>query len=410
MEAAARFTQENNHHAAADKLEQAENLLAQSGFDGHAASVARRRADALINAGHLDEAASLLTEAFWQRADAGDVDGARAICHRLGEALRAEASEHPDTDAAGTGRALRLFAVMDCARNLLAHPFPEPKLPALLQGDPNGLEISLARLAVLASETATLVDRQTAWITEHAEHLTKLADAVRDTDELLAVRLRLTVADATGQWTDLVNAAYRRRHRRILCALILARHARHLVITEGSKEAAEHWKEAVEQACLDGHNADAGEWVHAQRLLHQRTVPMALSATDDLDLANALLARPGRSKLLDAGDLLTKGIGALHDKNLRVAVLALRQQVRLSAASGRWFDEHVARRRLAEVPREAREFDRAGDHAVTVGETAAVKHWLVERPPRRPSACCVAASPTASFAPCSPTRPSASPP
>ncbi|MFK0113613.1 hypothetical protein [Streptomyces sp. NPDC091217] len=130
----------------------------------------------------------------------------------------------------------------------------------------------------------------------------------------------------------------------------------------------------MEQACLDGHNADAGEWVHAQRLLHQRTVPMAMFAIDDLELAKALLARPGRSRLLAAGDLLTKGIGALHDKNLRAAALALRQQVRLSAASGRWFDEHIARRRLAEALLESEEFDRAADHAVTIGETKIAKN------------------------------------
>ncbi|WP_142233762.1 hypothetical protein [Streptomyces calvus] len=371
---AARFAQANDHRAAVGKLAEAEVLLARSGFDGHAASVARRRADALINAGDLDEAASLLSDAFWQRADAGDTDGVRSISHRLGEALRSVAAEHPGADTPGHGTALQLFTVMDCAQNLLAHPFPEPKLPAPLQQAPDGLETSLARLAVLAGETSALVDRETVWITEHAERLMQLADAVTDTDDLLAVRLRLTVADATGQWTDLVDAAYRRRHRRILCALILARYARHLAITEGSPGAAEFWKEAVEQACLDGHNADAGEWVHAQRLLHQRTVAMTLPAIDDLDLAKALLARPGRSKLLGAGDLLTKGIGALHDKNLRTAALALRQQVRLSAASGRWFDEHIARRRLAEALLEAGEYDRAADHAVTVGETKIAKN------------------------------------
>ncbi|MGW6949160.1 hypothetical protein [Streptomyces xanthophaeus] len=369
---AAQFAQDDNHRAAADKLAEAEDLLARSGFDGHAASIARRRADTLINAGGLDEAASLLSDAFWQRADAGDTDGVRSISHRLGEALRSAAAEHPDT--ASHGKAQQLFTVMDCAQNLLAHPFPEPKLPAPLHQYPDRLEIPLARLAVLAGETSALVDRETAWITEHSERLMQLADAVTDTDDLLAVRLRLTVADATGQWTDLVDAAYRRGHRRILCALILSRYARHLAITEGSQGAAEFWKEAVEQACLDGHNADAGEWVHAQRLLHRRTAPMAMPAIDDLNLAKALLARPGRSKLLGAGDLLTRGIGALHDRNLRVAALALRQQVRLSAASGRWCDEHIARRRLAEALLGAAEFDRAADHAVTIGETKIVKN------------------------------------
>ncbi|MFJ8010803.1 ATP-binding protein [Streptomyces fagopyri] len=381
---AARFAEEDDHPSAVAKLAEAEDLLARSGFDGHAASVARRRADALINAGNLDVAASLLSDAFWQRADAGDTDGVRSISHRLGEALRSAAAEHPGPDAIGHDTAQQLFNVMDCAQDLLTHPFPEPKLPTPLQQDPEGLETSLARLAVLAGETSALVDRETGWLTEHAERLMQLADAVRDTDDLLAVRLRLTVADATGQWTDLVDAARRRQHRRILCALILARYARHLAITGGSQGAAEFWKEAVEQACLDGHNADAGEWVHAQRLLHQRTAPLATPTIDDLDLAKALLARPGRSNLLSAGDLLTKGIGALHDKNLRTAALALRQQVRLSSASGRWFDEHIARRRLVEVLLEAGEFDRAAGHAVTVGETkiaekltkAAAEHFM----------------------------------
>ncbi|MFD9562595.1 hypothetical protein [Streptomyces sp. NPDC059994] len=371
---ATRFAQDNDHRAAVGKLAEAEDLLVRSGFDGHAASVARRRADALINAGDLDAAAALLSHAFWQRVDAGDTDGVGSISHRLGEALRSATAERPGVDTASHGIALRLFTIMDCAQNLLAHPFPEPQLPTPLQQDPDGLEISLARLAVLAGETFALVDREMVWINEHAERLMQLADAVTGADDLLAVRLRLTVADATGQWTDLVDAAYRRRHRRILCALILARHARHLAISEGLPGAAEFWKEAVELACLDGHNADAGEWVHAQRLLHQRTVAVALPAIDDLDLAKALLARPGRSTLLGAGDLLTKGIGALHDKNLRTAALALRQQVRLSAASGRWFDEHIARRRLAEVLLEVGEFDRAASHVVTVGETKIAKN------------------------------------
>lgn len=78
--------------------------------------------------------------------------------------------------------------------------------------------------------------------------------------------------------------------------------------------------------------------------------------------------------LSGAGDLLTKGLGALHDENLRAAVLALRQQVRLGAASGRWFDEYIAGRGLAEVLLEAGEFDRAADHAVTVGETRIAKN------------------------------------
>ncbi|MGW6060539.1 hypothetical protein [Streptomyces sp. NPDC055189] len=374
---AARFAQANDHRAAVGKFAEAEALLVRSGFDGHAASVARRRADALIKAGDLDEAASLLSDAFWQRADAGDADGVRSLSHRLGEALRSAAAEHPAVDTAVHSTARRLFNVMDCAQNLLTHPFPKSAAPAPLRQNPDGLESSLARLAVLASETSALVDRERGWITEDAERLMQLADAMTDADDLLAVRLRLIVADATGQWTDLVDAAYRRRHRRILCALILARYARHLAITEGSPDAAELWKEAVEQACLDGHNADAGEWVHARRLLHQRTVPMAMHGIDDLDLAKALLARPGRSRLLAAGDLLTKGVGALHDKNLRAAALALRQQVRLSAASGRWFDEHIARRRLAEVLLEAEEFDRAADHAVAIGETKIAKNVAI---------------------------------
>ncbi|MFQ3556609.1 hypothetical protein QZN11_07340 [Streptomyces gramineus] len=202
---AARFAQDNDHRAAVGKLAEAEDLLARSGFDGHAASVARRRADALINAGDLDEAASLLSDAFWQRVDAGDTDGVRNISHRLGEALRSATAEHPGADTVGHGTALQLFTVMDCAQNLLAHPFPEPKPPAPLQQEPDGLETSLARRAVLASETSALVDRETVWITEHAERLMQLADAVTDTDDLLSLRLRLTVADATGQWTDLVR-------------------------------------------------------------------------------------------------------------------------------------------------------------------------------------------------------------
>jgi hypothetical protein len=100
---------------------------------------------------------------------------------------------------------------------------------------------------------------------------------------------------------------------------------------------------------------------------------MTFPADDDFHLAKTLLLRPGRPKLLGTSDLLAKGVGELHDGNLLAAVIALRQQVRISAATGRLLDEHWARRRLAEAFQRSGEFAQAAVHVVTAGETKPVK-------------------------------------
>ncbi|MFE1318337.1 hypothetical protein [Kitasatospora phosalacinea] len=372
LESAARCFESQDYRAAADNLWQAEQRLGRAGFEGHAASVAHRRTEALIKAGSLDEASVLLSDAFWLSADTGDTDGAADITHRLGQALRIESDETDDVVPPGTERASRLLAVMEAARELLLHPFPEPEIPDLLLGDPAGAEAEFTRLAALAGETA-LMDRDVRWVVDHADRLSVLAQAPREHDVWSSTRLNLVIADATGRWEDVLGAARRREYPRLMCALVLARYARHLAVANGDPLAADHWKEAVEQACLDGYNGDAGEWVNAQRLLHHWAAPRQLPDFDDFELARSLRLRPGKAKLFGETDLLGQGLGDLHDGKLRSAVIALRQQVRISTVTGRWFDEHVARRRLAEALRESGEFDRAAAQVVAVGETAAAK-------------------------------------
>ena len=367
LEQAALLSQDGEHAAAADQYQRAQDLLAAAGFAGHASAVGRSRAGALIDGGLLGDGAQLLSDAFWPRADTGDSYGTAMLLGQLSEAVRAQQGKPQER---GHDTALRLLSLMDTGR-YLSQPLADLGRVSDRLADSELARhhpVEHARLAALAAETA-LARQDLDWLGRHTAVLSQAAAAVAALDHaLLSVRLRAAVADSTGDWRALLSAARRRVHSRILCALILARHARYLAVTAGSAEAADSWEEAVELACLDSHNADAADWVYATRLIRDRTDRQRLFG-DEHHLAQALLARPGKPLLLKSGDLLAQGIGDLHEGNLRAAVIALTQQVRISIATGRWLDEHVARRSLAEALQASGEFDQAAVHAVMVGES-----------------------------------------
>ncbi|WP_435091621.1 hypothetical protein [Micromonospora aurantiaca (nom. illeg.)] len=106
-----------------------------------------------------------------------------------------------------------------------------------------------ATLGVLAAEVA-LAEHRLDWLAGERERLDRLAADLECDYEPEAVRLRLYLADASGSWTSLLLMAHKRRLPRGLCALIMARHARHLALSDKWEEAREAWDEAVELACL----------------------------------------------------------------------------------------------------------------------------------------------------------------
>ena len=247
---------------AATAVQEAIQLLRDGGFAAHAAVLVPRRADLLARAGAHDDAVRLLSDEFWRAVDSQYEDDAASIA-------RAMSAHEPSPTVKP------LVAIVEHALLVLHHPVGRPAVGCeALDGD--AVVVELARLMLLMAQ-ATTVDPTCTWVAEHAEQMSALADRLdrtsRDrgtTDRGVVVALRCEIADATGDWTDLLTAARRHRLARSDAALVLARYALHLAERGDHDEADQAWADATEQGCLAGEDARAASWVHARRILSSR--------------------------------------------------------------------------------------------------------------------------------------------
>ena len=193
---------------------------------------------------------------------------------------------------------------------------------------------------------------QTGWLENHLQALTAAAEAVGEQDPDLLVRLRLVVADTTGDWVELLRDARRRRLDRDLAALVLARNARYRATRGDYQEADEGWLEAVEQACLAERYEDAVNWLNSRRRL---AVRYSAEFADPLfPLITGLRRRPTRPPIAAAP--AGARVGPRRAAARRTAVSAsrrLRRYLRDAVVSGAWQDEHDARILLADLYRDA---------------------------------------------------------
>ncbi|MGQ0679957.1 MAG: hypothetical protein ACT4OM_09960 [Actinomycetota bacterium] len=79
----------------------------------------------------------------------------------------------------------------------------------------------------------------------------------------IAVRLRICVADATGDWQSLLDRALRGRRGRRQAALVHARHGRSRVWVAEPKADDKSFRLAIDQAFQAGINAEAAEALHS---------------------------------------------------------------------------------------------------------------------------------------------------
>ena len=111
----------------------------------------------------------------------------------------------------------------------------------------------------------------------------------------IGVRIELTIADATGEWNELLHKA-RTATRRDLGALTLARYARHTMWLGNFVEANQAWAEAINHACLAHRHEDAAEWLYSQRFVMNRHV--AVIQDEWHPVARSLSDLPSRPRLV----------------------------------------------------------------------------------------------------------------
>lgn len=222
-----------------------------------------------------------------------------------------------------------------------------------------------ARTVLFTAERA-LGNDDLAWITAHQEQIEATATEVANTHIDVAVRLRLAVADATGEWADLIHSA-RTGMRRDLKALTLARHARHKLLQAAPAEADSEWQEAISEACLAKRYADAADWLYSQRFVSSRY--SGIHEDKWHPLARALSELPSRPKIVTvADDARERALAALHHDEPRVAAINLRRHLLDGIRSASFYDEREARQLLGEIYRVTDDLPLAAYYTIGAGD------------------------------------------
>ncbi len=327
--------------AAVNELDRAGQLLEAGGFTAHASVVLERRATLLARAGDHDRAARLLSGAFWRTLAVYQDDEADNLSRQLNTVAATE-----------TSRALARIAAI--ALDVLRHPLGS--LPAFSISDVRGesTHMEVARLLILIGENSAANPGDT-WRQDNIENLRTQADLVgghgADGAEL-ACRLQIEAADVTGDWTNLLDLARRNRLPRAHSVIVFARHALYHAERSDPESANLSWEDAMTQACLDGQNDAAAEYVFSREIL--RTRYRGPSQNDHHRLVRSLRAMGDRRQAA-AERLEEKAMRALLEDKPHVAVPLLRAFHRAAHSSGAWGQVTRARQLLADTYRKTNE-------------------------------------------------------
>ncbi|MEO3810783.1 hypothetical protein ABGB17_17425 [Sphaerisporangium sp. B11E5] len=253
---AKRLLKAGDNRAAVHYAELSERLRSAN-FTPHAELMKRREAEALRACGEVEAAVRLSVSLAWDHLD-------RVQPWEAGFALL-DRADHEGNRISFTQESRRLLDVVDAAvwvakgSDLASYV---PKFDALATGDHDEL-----RAAVFLCEEA-IADGQPNLVLERLDPLRAIVDRsvapggsrVKE----LAVRVRMCLADATGEWGDLVREMHRLLPRRMI-AWLYARNARYLALSGDGPNSQHFYLEAIERASAEKMFDEAADWLYALR-------------------------------------------------------------------------------------------------------------------------------------------------
>lgn len=228
--------------------------LTEAGYRGNALLMIIRAGSALEAGGDSDSAAILYADIVEQYAQTEGPDEGRGIQHRLSELAHTGSLNSPAKERAAAALAVHSAAwhalddwtALAAAVDALAE-LKDDHLPKYI--------VALGEAAVASEQPDLILTR-----------LPAFSAAVGQATGILRTRLSLVIAEATGDWDDIVTFAQRRRLPLQEIALVLARYARHLMLTGAADPAIEMWWDAINAGALAGLGDDTAEWLYAVRL------------------------------------------------------------------------------------------------------------------------------------------------
>ncbi len=313
--------------------------LQSSPYASHASRVRAQQADAFRAAGDNTRAVTADLALMAAALSAGDPGLAQATAGKL-------AFGSPDVPGSLMRPVNALAALAAYEHNPAATlDSAAAAFDATEPGDPYRVLAAtlLAEHAVAAGQAGIVRAR--------AEVLNGIADeaAWDEAGRLADARLRACVADATQDWAALARSA-RTSYPPRVAALLLARHGRHLAITQDPQAAIDRYNDAIEKATEAGAFADAADWQYAIRLIR---ITYSVGTLADLDephrLALASQAAGDDSVLPSPVPELDLVLSDMLDSRLPDALAALRRYRRHAVALADWRAEREAGTRLGDV-------------------------------------------------------------
>ncbi|MFG6402501.1 hypothetical protein [Microbacterium sp. P04] len=340
-------------------VEQAQEKLRKAGFDAHASRHEPARAKLLVQAGREGDAARQILDEFWSALDLGRTINAQSTLDRMRKL--SEMLTDPSTLE-------KYQRVGSTALEVYGHPLgrlPEPS--SLLVGDTP----DKVRLMLLAGETALALDN-VEWLRSAAPEMTALAQDGTVPD-VLRVRLRLLIAEASDDWALLLEEARRKRLRSELTPLVAARYARYCGLRQKFREADERWEEAASRASLVRQWDDAGTWILSKRSYLTNWQPFSGNDLVAMEIALGEQQYPTPSVIPRAARAYEDAHEALRDDNVRSAAIAAQRALRDAVAGSDWSGERKARNILASAMQVSDELQRAAVHLARAGESKKIE-------------------------------------
>jgi hypothetical protein len=226
------------------------------------------------------------------------------------------------------------------------------------------------RLILLAGETA-LAGGQTEWLVRAVPDFAEFS-RLAPIDEVRRTRLRLLIAEATDDWSELLTDARKLSLGYGLSGLVTARHARTLALHQKFEEADLAWDEASGSASLAGQWGEASTWIFSRRAFRSRWNPF--TSNELLPLQTAIREMGTSTPLVPTSDgAYVDALSALSDQNLRSASISAQRALRDAVTSSDWVGEERARRVLASILIESDEPALAAHHLAHAGATKAIE-------------------------------------
>lgn len=338
-------------------VEAGQAKLRDAGFGPHAAQHDKDRIRLLASLDRVDEAARYVLDEFWAALDQGLTATAQTTQSQLDELSRLAASSEKTS----------LYRrVTEVAISLYLNPLAYlPDINSLRIGD----LIDHGQLVLLAGETA-LADDDREWLTKAASVFAELS-AEAAIDQVSRTRLRLLLAEATADWSELLTDARKLSLGHALLGLVTARYARDCALHQKFEEADLAWDEASGSASLARQWGEASTWILSRRAFRSHWNPF--TSNDLLPLQTAIRAMGTSSPLIPTSEgAYEDALAAFSDQKLRSAAISAQRALRDAVTASDWVGEDRARRALGAILIESDEPALAARHLIRAGATSAI--------------------------------------